>query len=401
MIGLSALFLTIIYIGAIFVRKKFSSAAFSLIGGGEGHSNQLASATRRIARRMLFDLGLDFLPFIGGHRRKGGSGSEGRNGLSATDEIKLWWKSRRYRGDLSDGVDIEGRPPAEKPVVNTSPDRPSDGWRSSAEMEDGDQPVFVYTDRRGAAPEEGAPPEPQSETARKEAGVAPGVQSLPTDWKNSENGCGLDCSSGSSQVGRKTPEASPVRRQETMTRRESGQRAAPQLQRTSKLSDFYKNEEADSASFSGPREARPAESGPSGPNGAGLPPNSDRMKADKMGGGVGDFGSSAQDVRSPYPESASSHPDRGTPEPGAAKREAPMSQREFQQGKQSANRQRFRQSSYEKNAATEEAEDASSSRSREIRSAFVSGHEEDALTNGSGAGVTVESETPVSGRGAE
>lgn len=169
MVGLASLFLTIIYIGAIFLRKKFSSALASFIGVSSGHSHQMSAATGRLARRMLLDIGLDALPLIGpilgGRRRRSESGE---SGLSTMDEIKLWWKSRR--GGKSGPVydrSIEGRPPVGRPDAENpnsgdvgGPSSPETNTRFNGRTERDDRPVFVYADRKSAAPEEGTPPEP-------------------------------------------------------------------------------------------------------------------------------------------------------------------------------------------------------------------------------------------------
>lgn len=176
MVGLASLFLTIIYIGAIFLRKKFISVLTSAVGTGDEQGHQsalLAYLTRRLAWQVLFDIGLDALPIIGpllGRRRRRHASGEG-GGFSAMDEVKLWWKSRRSdRGEPVYDQSVESHPPiegpgAEKPNAgNLPPPSPPEAPEIRARFDRGagreDQPVFVYTDRGRFAPEEGTLPEP-------------------------------------------------------------------------------------------------------------------------------------------------------------------------------------------------------------------------------------------------
>lgn len=265
MVGLAGLFLTIIYIGAIFLRKKFSSALTSIIGVSNEHSHQLSAAAGRLARRMLLDMGLDALPLIGpilGHRRKTESGE---SGPSTMDEIKLWWKSRRggRSGPVSD-QSVESLPPvggpdAEKPNTggpSSSPGVPEINARFNGRAGRDDQPVFVYADRGSVAPEEGVPSEPVGDAFTGDRRVdSSSCPSSPVLKGNSGDGDSLSRFHGE-RLKQKSSEIS-VAQQGTVKGN-----ITPSPQKTEKLSNFYGggiNERTDSTRRVRPKEAYPAE----------------------------------------------------------------------------------------------------------------------------------------------
>lgn len=360
MVGLSALFLTIVYIGAIFLRKKFSSILHGLVGVNGSHSDQMASATGRLAKRMLLDMGLDALPILGpilGHRKREGGGE---NGLSMKDELKLWWKSRRGGKGGPAGGDIESQPPTRKPDAGEHPGKPESSDFGAVE-ETGDRPVFIYADRGSAAPDEGVPPESQDEVMKalwNDSGAPPagGSFALP--------------------VGEREMVGSPVE-QEAAVIKENGRSSAQQF-RASKPSDYYKKEEGGAAPLR-PSEAAPNARALSAADRADLFQSGDGQSAGRAGGFVSPT-SGAESYRSnqsavPYserkaPEHSWAESAAQTSKRGAAVRAAQASEQKRAEiphfPRQVAAHKAKQESPQRKTISTEEAENASSSRSERL-----------------------------------